>query len=564
MRVDYEIDLDALLITHGGDPLGTIPMIGYLRVSTAREDMISPEMQADSLHTWACANRRRIVLWVADLDLSGRTLAKRQISGIIDTIADRTAPEGAREVGVRTFDRFGRNRLDNSMNLARLESVGGRLLSATEQVDAATAIGRFARGMLFEVAALKSDLIGEGWKEVHAYRIARGLPHTGGPRFGYIRRGRIKIGDTWVTDPTDPEERYALGDTWPQHARMGIEAAEGAPIGGIARWLNHGGIPSALGNIGQWVTQSVYHVLDSGFGFGFIIAHDPKCEEHDPDGAGNCRNTKQFPGAHPHVFADDDERDEVWTAYQDRRKRGAKRGRRAANPLYDFTGLITCRWCGRTLGAQPAYGRPDLLPQWRCMPDKVGGCVGGGASVAGGRVLYAVWDLLTRERVRLEEITAETTAHTADQAPTASRADRVADLQGKLQRARDTLDGLAVKHALGDIADDVFRRARDKTTAEETELVAKLAEAKAEAKAAKRPEEHAVVMRDLLEEWPTLPAWGRNKLLGDMIEMAAWRVDPAEAWVRIRTVWGTEEIAPASGRLPDKDRKRLQAAGILA
>ncbi|OLT27784.1 hypothetical protein BJF83_17525 [Nocardiopsis sp. CNR-923] len=567
MAVAYDIDLDALLITHGGDPLGTIPMIGYIRVSTAREDMISPEMQADHINELGKRTGCRIVRWVADLDLSGRTLAKRQISAIIESIANGTSPEGARKVGVWKYSRFGRNRADNQLNLALLERNGGELLSATEQVDATTAVGKLTRGVLLELAAFESDLIGEGWRDVHAHRIARGLPHTGIPRFAYDRLGKIKIGGTWVHDPADPlGERYALGDTSPQLARMYREAAEGAPIGGIARWLNHERVPSTLGNIGRWLIQSTYAVLDSGFGCGVLVAHDPRCTGHPSSETVQCPNKKEYPGAHPHVFDDDDERDAVWEAFKDRRRTGKKKGRRAANPRYDWTGIIKCRWCDRHLGAQPRYGSPHLIPQWRCMPDKVSGCPRPegtpGTSVAGGRVLYAVWDLLTRERARLDELAGAVESHTA-QPPAVSAKAVVEDLQARLKRARDTLDGLAVKHALGDIKDDVYRRTRDKTEQEEAALAQELAQAKAQAKQKKRPEEYLPVMRELLDEWPTLPVWSRNRMVGELVEMEAWRVDSEQAWLRISTAWGVEEIAAASGRLPESERAVLQEAKLI-
>ncbi|MEE2041248.1 recombinase family protein [Nocardiopsis sp. CT-R113] len=567
MAVDYEIDLDALLITHHGDPVGRIPIIGYIRVSTAREDMISPEMQADAVNAWAASTGRRIVLWVADLDLSGRTLAKRQISGIIDSIATRSAVDGARQVGVRTFDRFGRNRADNAMNLSRLERAGGQLLSATEQVDAATAIGRFARGMLFEVAALKSDLIGEGWREVHAYRLARGLPHTGAAKFGYDRLGRIKFGDKYVVDPDDPEERYALGDLSPQLGRMFMESAEGAPTMHLVKWLLEGRIPSVLGNVDNWSNNAVLSILDSGFGCGYIIAHNPKCESHEPDGAGNCKNRVELPGAQPHVFADDNERDDVWDAYKNRRQQGKKLGPRAKEAKYEATGLMRCRWCHRSMSAIPSLGH-DHPPNWRCLASLNGACPGrqvhdSPVQVSGRQVLYALWSLITSERDRLAEIAEATEAHNPTSAPATDAAADVQKIQADILDTRRRLDALTEAYAEGDIPADSYRRTRDKHQAREAELAAQLAEAK-QART-RGPEDHVAIMGTLIEEWPTLAAWTRNAILRDLVAQAeVWRVSSDEAWIRVTTAWGTAHLYPAAGRLTSDQVRVLRDARVLA
>src|SRR5690606_40458984 len=68
---------------------------------------------------------------------------------------------------------------------------GGELVSATEEVDAKTAVGRFTRGMLLEIAAFESDRAGEQWKETHELRRNLGLPATGGKRFGYRWHPRV-------------------------------------------------------------------------------------------------------------------------------------------------------------------------------------------------------------------------------------------------------------------------------------------------------------------------------------------------------------------------------------
>ncbi|MEV7413497.1 recombinase family protein, partial [Streptomyces althioticus] len=156
------------MTTHAPDTFRSTPdngdaWIGYIRVSTWREEKISPELQEAALRSWAKRTGRRLLEpLVVDLDATGRNF-KRKIMGVIKQVE---AGE-ARGVAVWKFSRFGRNDLGIAVNLARLERAGGELASATEDVDARTAVGRFNRRILFDLAVFESDRAGEQWKETH-------------------------------------------------------------------------------------------------------------------------------------------------------------------------------------------------------------------------------------------------------------------------------------------------------------------------------------------------------------------------------------------------------------
>ncbi|MEU5863464.1 hypothetical protein ABZ815_20005 [Nonomuraea sp. NPDC047529] len=84
-------------------------------------------------------------------------------------------------------------------------------MSATEEVDASTAVGKLTRGMLMELAAFESDRSGEQWAEAYHNRLARGLPPFGAQYFGYVRRGRQPHPldpKRTLRNPADGEERY--------------------------------------------------------------------------------------------------------------------------------------------------------------------------------------------------------------------------------------------------------------------------------------------------------------------------------------------------------------------
>ncbi|MFD0855529.1 recombinase family protein, partial [Actinomadura adrarensis] len=127
--------------------------------------MISPTLQKTAINDWARRHNRRIVAWVEDPDKSGRTF-NRRIQEAIEAVENGEA----REIIVWKFSRFGRQRYGWAVNLERVEAKGGQLVSATEEVDARTASGKFARGMLAEVAAFESDRASEQWKETHQHR----------------------------------------------------------------------------------------------------------------------------------------------------------------------------------------------------------------------------------------------------------------------------------------------------------------------------------------------------------------------------------------------------------
>lgn len=52
-------------------------------------------------------------------------------------------------------------------------------------MDTTTSSGRFARGMLAELAAFESERIGEQSKESHERRVRNGMPANGKPQYGY-------------------------------------------------------------------------------------------------------------------------------------------------------------------------------------------------------------------------------------------------------------------------------------------------------------------------------------------------------------------------------------------
>jgi DNA invertase Pin-like site-specific DNA recombinase len=312
-----------------------VPAIGYIRVSTAREEMISPELQRTSIEAWADRRGRRIVHWVADLDATGRNF-RRKIMRAIGHIEDGTA----KEIVAWKYSRFGRQRHGNAVNLERLERAGGQLVSATEEVDARTAIGRFQRGMLLEVAAFESDRAGEQWKETHEWRRMQGLPSAGGRRFGYIWHPRKlpQPDGTFIIQ----REHYELDPaTAPAIAEMYQQYIDGtAGFDRLARNLNSAGLTTTR-NMAWW-GESVRAYMDAGFAAGYLRVHSKTC---------GCEPYLTACPNHEHLKVSDETvlppiiSEDIWAAYLEKRKSVKDTPPRARRPRTPFTRLMRCDLC---------------------------------------------------------------------------------------------------------------------------------------------------------------------------------------------------------------------------
>lgn len=317
---------------------GRIPMIGYIRVSTYYEDKISPEIQRAAIQAWADRSGAVIVQWIEDLDESGRSFSKRKIM-----MGIRAVETGeARGIAVWRYSRFGRSRHGNAMNLARLEHVGGRLESATEYADTSTAFGRLQQGLAFKFAEFESDRIGEQWGETREARRSRGLPSTGGERWGYIWHRR-HLDDDKVLHPEWYEPDAKLGLLLADIYGRIVEERE--PMNSVCLWLGRNGYTGRGGR--PWSQTGLTRRLDSGWAAGWLRYHpiDCTCPIPEPDAtthrAALCPKREFVPGAHEPVVAED-----LWERYKERRKIMSSVPPRSQTASYPLSGLVRCGRCG--------------------------------------------------------------------------------------------------------------------------------------------------------------------------------------------------------------------------
>lgn len=313
-------------------------LIAYVRVSTAREDMIAPELQIGAMEAWAAREGVPLVDIVPDLDRSGRDFAKRSIATIIERVRRGEAAGAV----VYNYSRFGRNAALALAHIAELERAGGQIISVTEPVDPETAIGRFTRTTALAVAELQSDQISDSWKAVIAQRVKNGLPGDGQPRFGYVYHrtpSNTRACPQGCDDKDNPCKTGYVPDphTAPLLREMYLSYLSGTSLPALAERLHSARVPTVRG--GRWVTTTVRDMLDNGFGAG-LIAHKGAFMD----------------GRHQAVISP-----EEWAAYV--RRRDASRGKapRHRNAVHATAGLAVCGLCGANLVAAstkrdgPAY-----------------------------------------------------------------------------------------------------------------------------------------------------------------------------------------------------------------
>lgn len=513
-----------------------IPVIGYARVSTWREEAISVDIQQNVVEEAAARRGRYVAEWIIDPDDTGRNF-KRKVMQAIEIVEDPARPE--RELWAWKFSRFGRNRYGCAINLARIETVGGELVSATEDVDAKTAVGRFTRGMLMEIAAFESDRAGEQWKETHELRRSLGLPATGGKRFGYMwHPRRIPDGQGGITLQ---DEWYEVSE---RQAEVSLEALQRynkgkTGFGNVARWWNDLGFLNTRG--APWQDQTVRWYFDSGFAAGLLIVHKPDTGCAEP---GRCQKREHYdyrPAEHEGIWSG-----EEWDAYQDRREARRITPARALNPVYPLAGLIRCGICQsntpKRAAATPHQCKGEPGYAYRCGPRARG--VVKHESVWIRRVLVEgeVFSWLHRVRDEIDAIVSGRIVLPKPKIKPDNKKKRKV-IEGKIAKLTAALDRATIGFTMGDIPRDSYLRTREKLSTDRT-----AAQQDLDALGPDKPEEppspvpHRETVLGLIKEWDTIDVASKRLILASLIRRV--EIWPEEKIV-IVPVWAPKDEEPA-------------------
>lgn len=448
--------------------------LGMVRVSKERERMISPELQRTAISDYAARMGYVLVDWVEGIDTSG-SRAKSAWWPRLDQSIERVEAGDVDVILVWKFSRAARNRRRWAIAIDRVEAAGGHLESATEPNER-TASGRFARGMLAELAAFEAERIGETWKEVHSSRVARGLPPG----------GKLPWGWRWMPGGIEPD---------PEKAPIIVEAYRrylaGAGIRDLTDWLNASGVRPMHRDV--WDMRTITQCLDSPVHAGMVSYRG-----------------EALPGAHEGVV-----NVQTWEAY--RAEREARAGERSVKRRYLLSGIALCpctpggtRMNGFYVPATTGNRQRGEFRGYRC--STLGKADGHPRSwsIAAHVVEDAVMAWLQQVADDVE-----------NRAPAAAtgRDDARRETQ-RLAREITQLDRqlatLTVQLASGVVPEAAYVLARDEIMERRRLLEAALGQA--ERLALVIPEDPSRIAREALADWDELPLDGRRAVLRQLLQ----------------------------------------------
>lgn len=307
-------------------PLRAVPKptpraVMYGRVSAVMgrgDDLTSPELQEHVVRDYCQRRGYDPIIWLCDVDRTGRSWSRRQVEHAVRLIEERQADL----IVVPRWSRFTRNLRDYVIQTARIEAAGGRLESALEEADPATAAGLLQRDLFAILAQWESRKLGEAWKETHQRRWREGLPHRVAPRMGYqIVDGR---------HVPHPEEGPIVVELFARYLN-------GAGIINLCRWLADQGVMSPVTGR-PWTARGLRYYLESGFPAGFLHVGDDL-----------------IPGSHPALITA-----KTWEAYTVAKRQRRGTPPRLISPTTPLSGLVYCASCRQRMRIKDSSPRQGV------------------------------------------------------------------------------------------------------------------------------------------------------------------------------------------------------------
>ncbi|WP_181158434.1 recombinase family protein [Leucobacter massiliensis] len=453
----------------------------YLRQSVARDDSISIELQEIAGRDYCAQHGYDVVAVEIDEGISGRTWTKRPaVQRVIDMIESREADV----IVLWKWSRLSRSRKDWAVAADRVDVAGGRIESATEPIDTATASGRFARGVMTEYAAFQSEQIGEQWAEVRARRFSLGLPPAGKVPWG------------WVSRKTHIE---SIPEQVPIVRTMYRLYGEGRGAAYIAYWLNAQGIPAPRG--GDWRPVTVTSCLDSPIHAGLVSY------------LGETRK-----GAHEGIIS------EAEYAKYRRMRDDRSTPKKPRRSTYLLSTLVVChcglKRAGSTLTERRQSGRTVSYYSYKCPA-----ATEHTKSVAAWRVEIPVVEWLRSFKVS-----------PAPAPPVSAQADADA-IAREILDAERTMDRLTLQLAQDIIPKASYERTRDSLLTEINRLQA--AQREAALQTMLPPSAYLDAHADALDSWDDLQVADKQAVLRGVVRSITIRDD---GLIEVLPQWGGEPI----------------------
>jgi len=452
----------------------------YLRQSTYREESISLELQENACRTYAEQRGYEVVATESDPGISGRTWKRPGVQKVMELIEGKDADV----IVLWKWSRLSRSRLDWAVAADKVETLGGRIESATEPVDVSTSTGRFTRGMLTEMAAFESERIGDSWKEAHARRVRNGLPVSGKPRFGYTYSRE----SGYLADPVTGEVLR----------RLYLDYLAGTGFWKLAETSKEHG--------GPIVATGVRRMMDAGFGAGYIT-----------------HRGEFVPGAHEAVITEDQ-----WKAYKVARKERAHRPR-AERGGHVYSGLVRCE-CGRTMTGNNFVSRNGKpTSRYNCSAPQAGGDHTN--AIVTTSLDTAVLDFL-------RGVAALVNVEAAENKPKPlSRIDARPQIRADQSKNAARIDSLTVKYLDGDVTKEVHDRLMLKLHAEKEDLQDRLDALEVKT----RTTPPTALATDLVAHWDQMPPEVKRGILGQLLDRIEVSREGGGRWnpkeIRVIPAW---------------------------
>jgi DNA invertase Pin-like site-specific DNA recombinase len=305
---------------------------GYIRVSVAREEGVSPDIQRQAVEQYCQAKGWSVVQWFTDLDVSGRTDQRPALQEMI-----RQAQDGQFQAVVfYRIDRLSREPMHHYAILHALREAGVLVDSVGLPADDSPE-NAFMWDLSAALAKLESLRHGKRIRDSHRTLREKGRFAGGHAPYGF------RYADPGPGLEPDPTEA-------PWVIRMHEWFHRGWTITRIAQELNARRVPARRG--GKWLASTVLRVL-----------------QHPTAAGGRLRDGTLVTGGNITPIVSE----ETWRRTQSLMRGNLSRwqaGKTSQGPLP--TRIIRCGSCGRSLRVH--YRGPGEKTQLRCWARNDGAC----------------------------------------------------------------------------------------------------------------------------------------------------------------------------------------------
>jgi DNA invertase Pin-like site-specific DNA recombinase len=195
--------------------------LGYARVSRVGERdgrLISPELQAERIGSYAKAHKLDVEQLEPELDVSGGRVSRP----VLDAAIERIERGEAAGLIVAQLDRLSRMDIADALKtIKRIEAAGGRVISVAENFDAGTPEGKLGRNVMLSLGEMQLDRYKAGFQAAKSRAVEAGIWPAPRPPMGYRVKPRKDGGDGRLRrDPRTARrvvrafEARAQGEPW--------------------------------------------------------------------------------------------------------------------------------------------------------------------------------------------------------------------------------------------------------------------------------------------------------------------------------------------------------------